>query len=336
MRTKTTRRLVLITLLALLCTGCGKKGGEDSPEEPLRVAVIPKGSTHVFWKSVHAGCVKAQRELEAAGTAVEIIWKGPLTENDRSAQISVVENFISQGVDGIMLAPLDDSALVAPVDKAARAGIPVIIFDSGLNTDKIVSFVATDNLVGGQLAGNQLAKLLGEKGKVILLRYMEGSASTEKRERGFLDAISKFPGITVVSDNIYAGTSRATAQEAGENILNRFGDEVDGIFCPNESSTVGMLLALKRHGRAGGKVSLIGFDGGEQNMRALRDGDIQGLVIQNPVNMGYLGLMNTVDHIRGNPVDAHVDTGSTLVTLENIGDPELQELIDPPLAEYLD
>ena len=320
-------------VIGLSFTGCGRGAGSD--DDGLRVAMIPKGTSHVFWKSVHAGAVKAQRELEAAGTVVDLVWKGPLKEDDRSAQISVVENFMSQQVDGIALAPLDDVALIAPVERATRSGVPVVIFDSGLNSDQIVSFVATDNFRGGQRAGEYLGTLLEGKGKVILLRYMEGSASTQKREAGFLDAIGKYPDIEIISDNIYAGATRATAQESSENLLNRFGADVDGIFCPNESSTVGMLLALRRYGRGGGDVKFVGFDGGDQNMEALRAGDIQGLILQDPFNMGYLALTITVQNVQGEAVETRIDTGSTLITLENVDEPAMQALINPPLDQYL-
>ena len=313
--------LCLILLAAVGCSNSRTKSASEgeSRSGPIRVAMIPKGSSHVFWKSVHAGGVKAVRELRVGGTEVELIWKGPLGEGDRSAQISVVENF-----------------LVAPVQKAVRAGISVFVFDSGLKSDKITSFVATDNFIGGQIAGDHLAKLLDGRGKVILLRYMEGSASTDKRERGFLDAIEKHEGIEVISDNIFAGNSRATAQEASENLLNRFGDQVDGIFCPNESATVGMVLALKSIGKAGGKVKLIGFDGGDQSVQALRDGDLQALVLQDPVNMGYLSVKMAVQHVQGGKVEERIDTGSTLITKDNMDNPDLQALIDPPLEKFLD
>lgn len=327
----------LFVLSWLLASG-GCNTGDRSAQsegETLRIAMIPKGTSHIFWNSIHAGGIKAQRELEESGTPVELIWKGPLGEGDRSAQISVVENFTSQQVDAICLAPLDEVALVAPVERAVRAGVPVIVFDSGLKSDKTTSFIATNNLAGGELGGQYMAELLGGTGKVILLRYQEGSASTTKREAGFLEAIDQHPGIDVISDNVYAGNSRATAQEAAENLLNRFGDEVDGIFCPNESSTVGVVLALKGIGKAQGEIKLVGFDGGDHVMQALRDGDVQGLVLQDPVNMGYLSLMKAVEHVKGGNVETLIDTGSTLITLENVDDPELQTLVDPPLEEYL-
>src|SRR5688572_11467983 len=175
--------------------GCGKKPDTKT----YTVAVIPKGTTHEFWKSIHAGAMKAQQELAAKGVPVEVIWKGPLREDDRDQQIQVVENFTSRKVSGIVLAPLDSQALVNPVESAVQAGIPVIVMDSGLKSDKYVSFVATDNFKGGQLAGEYLAKLLNGKGNVILLRYAVGSASTEEREKGFLEAMSKFPEIKLIS-----------------------------------------------------------------------------------------------------------------------------------------
>src|SRR5690349_14994498 len=165
-------------------------------EQPYTIAVIPKGTTHEFWKSVNAGAVKAERELTAKGIKVNVIWKGPLREDDRDQQIQVVENFMTRQVSAIVLAPLDSQALVRPVHNAVRAKVPVVIIDSDLKSDQYVSFVATDNYKGGQLAGEQMGKLLGGKGNVVLLRYAVGSASTEAREAGFLDVLkAKYPGV---------------------------------------------------------------------------------------------------------------------------------------------
>src|SRR5687767_10008592 len=179
----------LSALCALLCLAPFLRAADS-----YTIAVIPKATSHEFWKSIHAGAVKAQRELAAQGATVEIIWQGPLREDNRDQQIQVVENFISRRVHGIVLAPTDASALVRPVNTAARARVPVVIMDSGLKSDKYVSFVATDNYKGGVLAGEHMARLLGQKGNVILLRYQSGSASTEEREAGFLDAMRKVPG----------------------------------------------------------------------------------------------------------------------------------------------
>lgn len=304
-------------------------------QKTYRIAVIPKGATHEFWKSVHAGAIKAQRELAEQGIKIEVFWKGPLKEDDREQQIQVVENFMARRVDGIVLAPLDSQALVAPVVNATRAGIPVVIIDSDLKSDRQISFVATDNYKGGCLAAAYLAKLLDGRGNVIVLRYAVGSASTEQREAGFLDTLKKFPAIKVISADQYAGPTRETAYQAAQNLLNRFGREVQGAFAPNESTTVGLTKALRDLGLGGGRVKMVGFDSNAQSLADLRQNDIQGFVVQNPFRMGYEGTLTVVKHLRSQPVEKRIDTGVTLVTLENLNQPEIQELINPPLAKYL-
>ena len=319
----------LAATLALLALAVSARADE------FQIAVIPKGTTHEYWKSINAGAVKAQRELKARGTDVTILWKGPLLEDDREQQIQVVENFVGRGVSAIVLAPLDNRALVAPVEDAVNAGIPVIVIDSALNSSKTSSTVATDNRKGGQIGARRLGTLLGGKGSVIMLRYEVGSASTEEREAGFLEVMkSEFPGIDLMSVDQYGGATRETAYKASQNLLNRFGTRVDGIFAPNESTASGMLLALREQGLAG-KVKYVGFDANEQLVSALRQGDVQGLVVQDPVKMGYLGVMTAVDVLHHKAVPASIDTGVGLVTLENMDDPAISALIHPPLAEYL-
>jgi ribose transport system substrate-binding protein len=304
-------------------------------EKSYTVAVIPKGTTHEFWKSINAGAVKAQRELAASGIKVEVIWKGPLREDDRDQQIQVVENFMTRRVSAIVLAPLDSKALVRPVHNAVQAKVPVVIMDSDLKSDEYVSFVATDNYKGGQLAGEQMAKLLGGKGNVILLRYAVGSASTEARENGFLDALKKYPDIKLISSDQHAGATRELAYQASQNLLNRFGREVNGVFCPCEPPTIAMTKALRDLGLAGGKVKMIGFDAGSQSVVDMQNGDVQALVVQNPVLMGYLGVMTAVKHLEGQKVERRIDTGVMLVTPENMNQPDIRELLHPPFDKYL-
>jgi ribose transport system substrate-binding protein len=322
-------RWLFCTLMTLL--------GDTVPaaEKAYTLAVIPKGTTHEFWKSINAGAFKARDELDAKGIKVDVIWKGPLKEDDRDQQIQVVENFTSRRVSGIVLAPLDSQALVRPVHNALHARIPVVIIDSGLKSDRYVSFVATDNYKGGVLAAEQLAKLLNGKGNVILLRYAVGSASTEEREAGFLATLQKHPGLKLISSDQYAGATRETAYQASQNLLNRFGREVNGIFCPNEPSTIAMTKALRDIGKAGGKVIMIGFDAGSQSVADMKNGDCQGLVVQNPIKMGYLGVMTMVKHLQGEKVETRIDTGVVLVTPENMQQPEIKELLYPPLDKYL-
>ena len=325
--------LLLATVIGICLTGCSKKDSTDEKER-LTIAVIPKGTIHEFWKTVHAGAEKAGQEMD-----VEVLWKGSLKEDDREAQIAVVENIITRKVDGIVLAPLDDAALRRPVDEAMRSGIPVVIFDSGLQGDNYISYVATDNFKAGQLAAQYMAKLLESKGKVAVLRYSEGSDSTTKREDGFLDAIQSYEGIEIVTSNQYAGVTTESALRATENLLFRFGGaegslEIDGIFCATEPTTLGILRALKNAGYAG-KVKFIGFDSSETMIAALRAGELHGFVVQNPMQIGYLGVQTMVGHIRGEQVPRRIDTGSILVTRDNLGNPEIHELLNPDLKKWL-
>jgi ribose transport system substrate-binding protein len=310
-------------------------GSVFAADKSYTIAVIPKGTTHEFWKSIHAGAVKAEQELATQGTKVRLFWKGPLREDDRDQQIQVVENFTARKVHGIVLAPLDSQALVAPVTSAGQAKIPTVVIDSDLKSDQQISFVATDNFKGGQMAGDHLAQLLGGKGNVILLRYQVGSASTEAREAGFLDALAKQPGIKLISSDQHAGATRETAYQASQNLLNRFGKEVNGIFAANETSTIAMTKALRDLGQAGGKVKMLGFDSGTQSVLDLKNGDVQGLVVQDPVKMGYLGVLTVVRHLNGEKVEKRIDTGVTLVTRENMAQPEVAALLAPPIKQYL-
>src|SRR5437867_2491788 len=333
---------ILLRLLFLILTGfagCGKQSEApslSSGANAYTIAVIPKGTTHEFWKSIHAGAVKAERELNEKGVKMEIIWKGPLKEDDRDQQIQVVENFMSRRVSGIVLAPLDSQALVQPVENSIKAEVPVVIIDSGLKSDQYVSFVATDNYKGGQLAGERLGQLLGGRGNVILLRYAVGSASTEAREAGFLDTLkAKFPDLKLLSADQYAGPTRETGYQASQNLLNRFGNEVNGIVCPCEPPTIAMAKALRDLGKAGGKVKMVGFDSGSQSVQDLKNGDVQGLVVENPILMGYLGVITMVKHLQGEKVQKRIDTGVVLATPENMEQPEVKELLYPPIAKYL-
>ena len=329
-------RKIILLFLGLILLGTNNCNRPNlAGAKKFTIAVIPKGTSHEFWKSIHAGSVKAQRELSTNGTQVEIIWKGPLREDDREQQIQVVEGFTSQGVNGIVLAPLDNRALARPVEEARNAGVPTVIIDSALESNSIISFVATDNRKGGMLGADRLGELLGGKGKVILLRYAEGSASTEEREAGFLQEMKqKYPGIELISTDQYAGATRETAKRASENLLNRFGDNVQGIFCPNESTTAGMLSALQDSGKAG-KVMFVGFDTSQIFIDAMRAKQLHGIVVQNPFNMGYLGVRTMVEQLLGKPVEKRIDTGVTMITPENLDAAETQALLHPPLDQYL-
>jgi ribose transport system substrate-binding protein len=331
------RVLVLLGVAVALLAGCKKEdagngsggGASGAPTTgsssagELRIAVIPKGTTHAFWRAVQAGAEQAGKD-----TSAQIIWKGPLKEDDRTAQIQVVQQFVGQGVSGIVVAPLDSKALLQPIELAGSQHIPVVIMDSALDGQvgkDFVSFVATDNHKGGQMAGEQLAKILSNTGSVVLLRYAEGSASTEAREAGFLEAIAKYPDIKLLVQNRYGGATADSAAKAALNMIDQI-KQADGIFTPNESTTNGMLAALQTAGLAGQK-KFVGFDATSQLVKSLENGEVQALIAQNPYKMGYECVKTLADSIRGKAVDQRVDTGVFLITKENLNDPPIQELL---------
>jgi ribose transport system substrate-binding protein len=333
------KRLLLLSCSVSLLTiaGCNNSGTTSGTQgattsstsgptsgDKLTIAVIPKGTTHSYWKSVEAGARKAGEEL-----GVNVIYKGPLKEDDRAQQISIVEQFVSQGTSAIVLAPLDNAALVKPVRSASAKKIPVVIIDSSLKGkagEDYASLIATDNFQGGVLAGQQLAKLLGNKGKVVLLRYQEGSASTNEREEGFLSVMKKNPGITMLVQNRYSGATTGEAKNTAMNMVDQL-KQADGIFAPNESSALGMLLALRQTNLAG-KVKYVGFDASPPLLEGLNKGEINALVVQNPMKMGYEGVKNAVAAAKGEKVEPNIDTGAAVVTKENLATPEIKEILN--------
>ena len=321
---------LLLSIVMVGTTGCRPDSEDSSSPEKLQIAVIPKGTTHQFWKSIHAGANKAAYDND-----VEIIWQGPQKEDDRQMQIQVVQNFISRGIDAIVLAPLDARSLAGPVQAAVGRGIPVIVIDSNLDSDQHTSFVATDNHLGGALGAERLAEVMDGQGNIIVLRYQEGSASTTNREEGFLARIGEVaPQINILTDTQYAGATIEKALQVSQNLLNRY-PEVDGIFCPNESTAQGMLRALQTAGKAGA-VKLVGFDANETLVEGLRAGEIDGLVVQDPFNMAYSGVQTAVSVLNGAEVEPLINTRVMMITPENIDSEDAQDLLNPDLAQWLD
>ncbi|MBL9150579.1 MAG: substrate-binding domain-containing protein [Phycisphaerae bacterium] len=331
------RRTFSIVLLAAL-TGCGGSSTPAPAPSPSptpaaaqrpTIAVIPKGTSHEFWKTVQAGALKGGAEAN-----VEVIWKGPAREDDRDEQIKVVEAFVTRKVDGIVIAPLDASALVRPLKAAADAGIPVTIFDSSLEWDGYVSFVATDNRKGGSLAAEELGRLLGGKGKVVMMRYVEGSASTNEREEGFLETLkTKFPNVEVLSSDQYGGATLESCLKTAENLLTRF-PEFDGAYAPNEPSAAAFMKALTDAKRRD-TTKLVGFDASEALVQGLREGQIDALVVQNPFRMGELAVKAMADALAKKPVEKRIDTGCTLVTKSTMDEPAVKEILSPDLSKWL-
>ena len=287
------------------------------------IAVIPKSTAHVYWKAVEAGARQGAKEA-----GVEMVWKGSLNEDDPAQQIQILEQFVFEGVGGIVLAPIDDTALKRPVAAALQKRIPVVIMDSALRGEPgkdFVSTVSTNNHHAGEMAGEQVAKLLDGKGKVVLFRFRQGSASAGEREEGFLEEIKKFSDIQVILDNRYSGTTAREAQSTALKMLGKL-KEADGIFCSTEPSTFGILSALKRHNLSGSK-KVVGFDMSQGLMEALKKGEVQALVVQNPKKMGHEAVKALVSKIKGESVPTVIDTGATVITQENLNTAKIQALL---------
>jgi ribose transport system substrate-binding protein len=312
-------------------TGASSSGSNSADTgKKLRIAVIPKGTGHEFWKSVEAGAQKAASE-----DGVEIIFKGPTGEGDTPGQIQIVESLLADNYDAICLAPLDATALRKPVDAALANNVPVVIFDSGLKLmTGVTSFVATDNKHAGQRAGEHLVELLGGKGRVILMRYNIGSKSTEDREQGFLDALAKAKDIELLSFDKHGGPGEADSVKLGEEFLANFGEKIDGIFCPNESTASGMLTALERDSRGlAGKIKFVGFDSSDNLVRGLKEGHLDAVVLQDPVRMGHDAVHSAVRKLRGENVPEQIDVPENLATPKNMSEPKIDALLHPAKAK---
>ena len=326
-----------VLLVALGLTACSDgQSTAGAKTGKYTIAVIPMSAQHDFWHSVHAGAVRAAKELGN----VEIIWKAPLHNEDRQQQIDIVESMAVLGVDGIVLAPVDNVALAGSVEDAVRQGIPVVIIDSALKSDQQVSFIATDNYQGGVVGAQHLSTLLGGKGKVIMLRNNEGPTSTANREQGFLDTIKKYPGIEVVSSNQRAGATPESAYQKAEQLLATFrkeggGIRADGIFTSCEPVTFGMMRAMEEE-KLIGTVKHVGFDASPALVDGLRKGYVDALVVQDPMKMGYRGIQTIVQHLKGDTsFEQRQDTGVYVVTQKNVDDPEKKDLVAPDLEKWL-
>lgn len=314
------RRAIFVLICASLCAlSCDRSTQK-------RIVFVPKGRAHVFWQSVHAGAIAGMRE----NPGFEIIWNGPASETDFEGQIQIVDSAINQHVDAICLAPIDKKVLVAVVDRAAAQGIPVVIFDSPVDTDKFTAQVATDNYAGGALGADRIGQILGGKGKIAEVAVQPGSASTMAREQGFEENLAKkFPGIKIV-DKQYGMADFGQSLKVSENMLTATPD-LNGMFASNESSTVGAVRALKD--KPG--VKLVGFDSSPQLVEALKSGAIDALVVQDPFQMGYKSMVAAVAKLKGGTPERIQNITPTLVTKENMETPEIQKKINPDLDKYL-
>lgn len=311
------RKAALLIALSLLSLSCNR-------EKQRRIAVIPKGTSHVFWQAIHAGANAAGKEFHE-----EILWDGPPNETDYSRQLEIVDSMLNRHVDGMVVAAADRTTLNASLDRAARENIPVVIFDSGVDSSNYVSFVATDNYSGGQMAARKLAQLLDGKGTVGIIGNAPGSASTIDRESGFKDTMAKeFPNVKIAAEQ-YGMSDAAKGLAVTENILTAH-PEVNGLFASAEPSSVGAAQALKSRGLAG-KVKLVAFDSSEGLVADLSAGVIDALIAQDPFKIGYEGVKAVTEKLDGKSPAKKIDLSATVITKADLDKPEIKKLLHPDI-----
>lgn len=310
---------VLLMLLAL--TAC------HSPQRKT-IAVVPKSTSHLFWVSVQAGAMAAGQDFK-----VDVLWNGPPSETDYARQVQIVDSMIARQVDGLAVAAQDRTTLNASLDRAAAAHIPVTVFDSGVDSTNYLTYLATNNYQGGQMAARKLAALVGGRGKIAMIQHAPGSKSTMDREAGFEDVMRKeFPGIQIAARQ-YSMSERSKAMGAVENFLTAQPD-LAGLFASAEPGSVGGALALQSRGMAG-KVKFVAFDASEDLVQDLRDGAIDALVAQDPFRMGYQAVKTLVDKLHGIDPPKVIDLSARVVTKSDLDKPEIKTLLFPDVKKYL-
>jgi ribose transport system substrate-binding protein len=236
----------------------------------------------VYWQSVLAGAKEAAKDY-----GYEILWNGPDRETNSVGQIEIVSNAIASQVAGVVMAPVDRTALVPSVDQLATLGIPCVIIDSGLDDVNFLSIASTDNYQGGVLAAEQLGRVLGGKGNVLVVRHIAGSHATIKRLSGFSDTLAKeFPEIRIVDSESGQDTAEIAKGVTAQMLANH--PDVQGLFACNVDVSVGALEALQSANRT--DVKMVAFDPAKSLIDGLKTGEVVAIVVQDPYNMGYQGV----------------------------------------------
>lgn len=293
-----------------------------SPGEELKIAVVPKGTTHQFWQTIKAGAEAAGKEVNA-----RILWNGPKSETDVKDQIDIINGFANQGADGVALAATDKSSLSPVVDDIQKKGLPVVIIDSGIEPDHSQAYIATDNVAAARLAAQEMGRLLDGKGKVAVLSFKRGAGTSDEREQGFLEGIKQFSGITVLPVE-YTDSDANKAREKMETLLTQ-NQDLNGVFASNEPNVKGAAGVLVDR-KLVGKVKCVGFDASDAEISYLKQGVVQALVVQDPFRMGYEGVKAIAQIVRGQDTpQKRIDTGATVVTKENMTKPDVDKLLNP-------
>jgi ribose transport system substrate-binding protein len=314
--------LMLVLAFAGTFTNVASARQSSSPAHAkLTIAVIPKAVGFFYWGTVKAGATDAARHY-----GVNLIWKGVAAETDVTGQVNLLTNLINQHINGLAFAATDTHALVQIATLAKSRHIPVINIDSGI-TPQNIPLVATSNVNAAKSAADYLARAIGGKGDVALLPFFPTAATSQQRQQGFTQEIhAKYPGITIHTQ--YDQSDAATALRVTNDLLTRF-PNLKGIFAANEPGAIGALAALKaRH--LVGKVKLVGFDNAPDEVSALKVGQISALVVQNPYKIGYQGLAEVYQLLKGKKVPAFTDTGNVVATKANFNNPTIHKFLFPP------
>ncbi|WP_116953527.1 ABC transporter substrate-binding protein [Jiangella endophytica] len=325
---------VVATAVLAACSGVEVRDGSDdqaaatgeptAASGPLELAVLPKAVGHEFWNTVRAG---AECAAELAGD-VTVEWDGVTAETDVEGQVNLVQNFVTRQVDGIVYAATDSTALAPATQGALDAGIPVAMIDSGTDPQpEDVPLYATDNRAAAVEAANLLAEELGAgEHEVALIEFQPGSQTNTERVEGFTEGLGQHDNLTLVGQQP-SHSDVNEARRVTEDILTA-NPNLAGIFAANEPSVLGAAQAVEAAGRSG-EIVIIGWDAAPDEVAGLRSGQISALVVQNPFNMGYLGVQNMVEHLReGSPLES-ADTGVTFLTQENVDTEEAQAILEP-------
>jgi len=299
-----------------LLTGCRRSRAKI-------IGVVPKATSHLFFVSVHAGVDRAARDLH-----VEILWNGPDNETDYTRQIEIVDAMVARQVDALAISATEQHALVGPLERAIRAGIPVTVFDSAVDIDNYVSFIATDNYGAGCTAARTLVNLIGGKGEVAMVMQKPGGTSTVLRERGFEETVAKeFPGVHIVARQ-FGMADPARSRAAAENILTAHPD-LAGLFASSEAASIGSIQAARSRNVAG-KMRLVTFDSSDTHIQALRDGTVDVMLVQNPFKLGYEAVKSLAEKLQGRTPPRRLDLPVQAIVKSDLDKPEVRQLLSPP------
>jgi ribose transport system substrate-binding protein len=317
---------VLAAILATACSAVSehKTSVSVSSGATIRLAVIPKSVGLDYWEKVHKGaqCAAAQER------GVNVVWNGVSDETDVAGQIDLLQNYIGQGVNGLVYAATDSTALTEISTTASNAGIKVLNIDSGTDPQpKNVPLLATDNVKGAKLAADALSKAIGPKGgKIAVIAFHAGSQTNDERVEGFTAGLKKHPKLKLVETQ-YSENDYNQALTVTQNVLTAHPDLV-GIFAANEASDVGAVEAVRLAHRAG-KVKIVGWDTSPDEVEGVRTGMVSALISQNPFRMGYDGVRAAVAQIRDHKRPTSQDTGVVVVTKKNLDDSKVRQFVSP-------